>query len=315
MEVSYSPERAPDIKVFKADAQNYDFLSRHLTAEPDKWKDMTEVASEYIKCTKDVIKVLDGTDNRRDIKDDDKEAVAAGAPDVVIYLDKSARPVSWLVDKFWSEVADKNSVKPVTKFLSIDREDRIWDDLEITGAKEPTDKIYNFDRLSKEKVLAVRAIFHRGELLPNNWKQEVVKNNDLDQKNILIVDEVKSSGRTLMIAQKLLKRAFPTSNISGVYFWDSRFKLIRSSGQTVQQMTSVPVWYNQREIGGRGVGNKDESYYARTPHEFKVRLGSFLLSAPQFGEGYRRLKVSDDKLSVALRKDINQLHQDYVRSR
>ncbi|HOR02150.1 MAG TPA: hypothetical protein PKZ92_02725 [Candidatus Woesebacteria bacterium] len=316
METSLSPEITVNRGVFRADARNYSFLSRHLTAEPDKWRDMTDVASEYISRTRKIIEVLDGTESKRDIVDRDEEAVPLGVPDVVIYLDKSARPVSWLVDKFWSEMADKNAVKPATKFLNIDRNDEIWENLETTGAKEPTDKIYNFNRLPREKVLAVRAIFHKGELSPNNWRNEVIrKNNDLDKKNILIIDEVQSSGRTLKIAQNLLKLAFPTSNISGVYFWDSRFKMIRSNNRNLWQMTSLPIWYDTKMVEGRGVGDKNESYYKETPHSLKFRLGSFVLSAPHLKKGYERQKVSFDSLAVALRKDIDQLYRDYTRAK
>ena len=48
------------------------------------------------------------------------------AYDHVVYLDKSARPVSWLVNMFWNELAlkDSNSTavkKPKHSYINIDR--------------------------------------------------------------------------------------------------------------------------------------------------------------------------------------------------
>lgn len=326
METPTSSEVTPQINRFVAKVENYRFLRRHLTAQPDLWEDMSKVAKEYIRRTEKIIRVLDGTGHHRDVVDYDDKVVGEGAPNVVIYLDKSARPVSWLVSKFWEDIADKNAVKPMTKFLNIDRNDKTWGDLEVTGSREHADKIYNFKRLPKEKVLAVRALFYKGKLSEKNWMKEVTKtNSDFDQgKRILIVDEVKSSGRTLMIAQNLLKLAFPSSSVSGVYFWNSRFKPILSSGRLVQQMTSVPVWYDSKETFGRGVGEKSDFYYNsdKNPHDIRFKLGSFILSTPHFetvkkenrkgGEMVVGKRIKDE-LAISLRQDIDQLHEDYLK--
>jgi len=77
----------------------------------------------------------------------------------------------------------------------------------------------------------------------------------------------------------------------------------------------VPVWYDTKVVGGRGLGDKNESYYSQTPHSLKFRVGSFVLSAPHLGQGYERQSASSDKLTTALRKDIDQLHHDYVRTK
>lgn len=328
MEMKSSPEATPQINRFVAKAENYSLLHRHLKAQPDLWTDMSKVAKEYIRRTEKIIRVLDGTSENRDMEDYDNNLVKSGAPEVVIYLDKSARPVSWLVSKFWDDIANDKAVKPIIKFLNIDRNDKSWKNLEVTGSSEDADKRYDFSRLPKDKILAVRAIFSRKKLSENNWREEVMDKSDLDGKRILIVDEVKSSGNTLMIAQSLLKLAFKTSNVSGVYFWNSRFDSILSNGRVAQQMRSVPVWYDNTTVRGRGVGDKNDFYYGfDDSHGIGFREGSFVLSAPHVkpiekevvkdnGDkikvivGYQRIK---DELAIDLRRDINQLHIDYLK--
>lgn len=327
MEMKSSPEVTPQINRFVAEANNYSVLSHHLKAESDRWTDMAKVATEYIRRTEKIIRVLDGTSQHRDLVDYDDKVVDDGAPDVVIYLDKSARPVSWLVNKFWKDIANDKAVKPMIKFLNIDRNDESWKNLEITGSRDDTDKRYDFSRLPKDKILAIRAIYSKKKLSEDTWREEVMDKNDLDGKRILIVDEVKSSGRTLMIAQNLLKLAFKTSNVSGVYFWDSRFDSIIQNGRVVQQMRSVPVWYDNTTVWGRGVGDKNDAYYNfGNRHGIGPRKASFVLSSPHIKpiekevvkENGDKVKVivgfqrQKDELAINLRQDIDQLHIDYL---
>ncbi len=66
-----------------------------------------ETAEVYIQKTESMIKKITG------------EADGQPAADVTIYLDKSARPVSWFVNEFWDNFTDRP--KPRTEFLAIDR--------------------------------------------------------------------------------------------------------------------------------------------------------------------------------------------------
>lgn len=327
--------------------ENYKVLSLHLKeTKPEERSCMDDVALRYLSCTEKIIKVLDGTDEHRDLMDYDKNAVPLASPDVVIYLDKSARPVSWLVQKFWPDMADKKAVKPRTKFINIDRDDQIWRDIESAEEGDPTSKTYRFDRIPKDKVLALRALFYRGELSESNWKNEVMddKKSDLANKNILIIDEVKFKGQTMKLAQGILKLAFPNSNVTGVYFWDSQphAVFVGSGSQCEMQMTSVPAWYDKKDSFGRGVSNKSELYYSgldhypsnpdntvKKPRDIRFKLGSFILSAPHFEPVYKekfkengdkitvidRAKLIRDKKAILLRQDIDRLYQDYVQHR
>ena len=71
-----------------------------------------ETANVYIDKTEKLIKKLVGEDEK------------LPQADVVIYLDKSARPVSWFVDEFWEDFTDKP--KPRKEHLAIDR--KAWFD-------------------------------------------------------------------------------------------------------------------------------------------------------------------------------------------
>ncbi len=66
-----------------------------------------ETANVYIDKTEKLIKKLVGEDEK------------LPQADVVIYLDKSARPVSWFVDEFWEDFTDKP--RPRKEHLAIDR--------------------------------------------------------------------------------------------------------------------------------------------------------------------------------------------------
>ena len=74
----------------------------------------------YLQDTAWLISVIDGT-----VSTDGK--VGSGIPyDHIVYLDKSARPVSWLVNMFWEEFAAKDPEgKPIKRpghsYVNIDR--------------------------------------------------------------------------------------------------------------------------------------------------------------------------------------------------
>lgn len=298
---------APPLSELITAPTHYRILKNHLGRG---FESIDQIAWTYINCTEKLIKTINGVDKNSDrkIKDDPKDGQYNGGNfDVVVYLDKSARPVSWLVRKFWPEMSSVTK-EPVTRFLNINHKDEIFEMVETTGCVDPADRYYNFSKIPEDKVLAIRALFGGKELSPSNWQSEVKKEGLLDKKNILIVDEVESSGNTLFCAQRLLKLAFPTSKVHGVYYWDSRFKYTNVG----RRLTSAPAWYNGENVFGRGVGNVNKNYYKKNPGNFNIKLGSFVISAPHLDEEGKRLKVKDDELAVSLRNDIDHLHRDYL---
>ncbi len=73
-----------------------------------------ETVRTYLDITKDTIKNLAGEGKDKKLP----------RTDVAIYLDKSARPVSWFVDELWKDITEEP--QPRTEHLAIDR--RAWFD-------------------------------------------------------------------------------------------------------------------------------------------------------------------------------------------
>lgn len=256
------------------------------------------------------------------------------AMDHVIYLDKSARPVSWMVEDFWDDFADKK--QPEQTFLAIDR--RVW--FEWAGVKlvSGTDEYVrdnngttmhvacaeDFDRVfeamdkdedgrqRKHEALArIRALYIEGGIMNEDIEEIMRTPTILDGQNLLIVDEVSRSGSTLHIAKKLLKAAIPElKSVEGHVFWfDNTIKVGDDS-----QMGFAPVWYPEDKMDWRGRGVKDINpiYYKTkylndpTPLNRAKNFGSFVLGEP--------LENPDDEPgqpSLHLREEMYRMHEEY----
>ncbi len=196
--------------------------------------------------------------------------------DNVIYLDKSARPVSWLVNEFWDDFTEEK--RPGTDYLAIDR--RIWFKkvgIELEGNEEMRDpdgslrvaKTEDFvkhfetmpDETKKDWLARIRGLFIEGGIEDEDPDKILATPTVLDGKNLLIVDEVSRSGSTLGIAKFLMKRAIPElESVNGHVFWHDREKQV--NGET--QMGQAPVWYRHggdNDWVGRGVKDINPSFY------------------------------------------------------
>ena len=111
--------------------------------------------------------------------------------------------------------------------------------------------------------------------MPGGVSEDILDNTSvktiLDNKNILIVDEVSSSGATLAIAKKIFQTAFPSSNIGICSFWhDNATTVIDSNGKVLKKGTT-PVWYfhdknnhsNFENTAGRGIGMSDREFFKK----------------------------------------------------
>src|SRR5690606_21821980 len=113
------------------------------------------------------------------------------------WLDKSARPLSWLTKELWPQLAaDKDGnipAEPEHRFVNIDRNQ--WAssiDPDGTG-------ITNVDSLDQSIIRSLRSVFLEN---PNDRAEGLTEHIDeapaqLDGKQAIIVDEVRSTGRTL----------------------------------------------------------------------------------------------------------------------
>ena len=97
---------ADPAKRFRVNPEDFPIFSLQAELGP-KWGDgaetraLDDTVGRFVTCTADTIAILTGEDNGL------SPSLEIPAADHVIYLDKSARPVSWLVSSFWSAFTDK----------------------------------------------------------------------------------------------------------------------------------------------------------------------------------------------------------------
>ncbi len=157
-----------------------------------RW-DREWILSAYLDLTDAMIQHLGGYENEQ----------PDFVPDEVLFLDKSARPVAWLVDSLWEVMADKGAKKPHLDFIHIDRKDW-WSrvKLPLVGEENRDPFEFKIEDVSEDVINAIRAKFVIGDLTPDNYGNEVWKlPTTLDGKNVLIVDEIRSSGATTYMAR------------------------------------------------------------------------------------------------------------------
>lgn len=273
------------------------------------------VLEQYVSETDQLIGILDGS-----IADDAIEIVdpriAEGepvTPDTVIWLDKSARPVSWFVDAFWDQFAKEGAEKPQYEFLNIDRVNWFvhmgYDESIAKWRLGPED--FDITKVDPLRIDSLRALFVEGELSEDTWREEVWNlPTRLDGQSLLIVDEVKNRGGTLSIAAQVMKAAIPEAQVSATYFWHTgRYSVNGTSAEAIdQQMESVPVWYDNQNEMGRGIGDISTDYWKHqyetnpTQENLKRNIGSFALSAPHHNEVTYEIK--GDQRADRLKQDI-----------
>ena len=245
------------------------------------------------------------------------------AADHVIYLDKSARPVSWMVDSFWKDFTDKK--RPENSYLAIDR--KKW--FERAGVKllpseyveEPDGSSrparasdFDIEKIPRETLARIRSLYIEGGIEDEDVEKIMSSPTVLDGKNIIIIDEVSRSGSTLGIAEMLISAAIPEAkSVNGHVFWSDNSSKT-SSGET--QMGSTPAWYphDKSDWRGRGVKNINPEYFERvyeenpTPKNRANRFGALVL-----GEPLEDPADEPGQLSWKLKSDIDRMHEEYER--
>lgn len=270
-------EKAPDYEYkFLTTAKYLDLISAREGVQPTETimqGDNEGMRAKYVQNTEVLIDKIrssfegvDGVDHPQ--------------ADVVFYLDKSARPVSWLVDAFWQVFpSDTNLPKPQTFFTNLHANEGPG------GARPSLEEI-------QEQV-------EKGEF---DSYIETMKQvyPDMAGKNVLVVDEVSVSGSTEELAYLIFRRAFPEAHIKSAA-WMQAGKRIDRAGNVFPR--ELPVWYRKDSFHGRGVGNVDiES--SRSSSSSTQQIGAEVLST--------RLDEPDLE-ALQLRREIKQLAQD-VRS-
>lgn len=222
--------------------------------------------------------------------------------DTVIFLDKSARPVAWLMRSLWPTLGIKDfdqdgqpimAPKPDMKFVNIDREQ--W--APSMGRSEGKDGGITLKNVHKDTIDSLTGLFAK-KIMDADEYVSADDETMFDGKNILIVDEVSSTGDTLHMAEALFGRAFANAKkIEGAYWMPPDTKLDKGSGG--KKNADVPIWYVEHSALGRLVG--DRSSASRWSKNITQRRGEQFL-------GTRFAKM--DMLGVALRKEMQQIGRD-----
>ena len=290
----------------------------------------------YVRDTALLISVIDG---RISANDDRK---GTGIPyDHVIYLDKSARPVSWLVNMFWEDLASKDAEgipvkRPRHSYLNIDRspwfrnvgigvtdDGRQKENGELATFR---DFLNNIGNLSQRHLAEIRALYIDGGIDEESVQWVMDHPTVLDDKKILVVDEVSRTGATLDIAKLLIKLAIPDAKaVDGAYFWHPGEPILKIGSETV--LTSLPVWYDPHSLDGRGIGRPDSHYYRQLYDHYsgpdmsdicadirKLRTHAFsssVFSAPLLDGIGNPLDLAVEKKTRKLCRDLRRLREEF----
>lgn len=233
--------------------------------------------------------------------------------DSLVFLDKSARPVAWLMRSLWPTLGfkdfDENGepIKlpmPEMKFANIDREQ--W--ASAMGRSEVREgEGITLKGVHPDTIDSLTGLFAKKNMDMDDY---VSKDDEtlFDDKNVLIIDEVMASGDTLTMAQKLFERAFENAkSIDGAYWMAPEQKMDKRSGG--MRNADLPIWYDRNSTAGRGIGGR-ESNISASSESVRQRRGRLFLST-RYAEMHhgQRIEMIDQK-GQKLREDIQMLGRE-----
>lgn len=320
---------ADPIKRFRVNPEDFRLFARQteITGIKDgriqaPTKPLDANLGEYVACTADTISVITGHDQGMRLGPARKGEHYDTPADHIIYLDKSARPVCWLVNTFWDDFTDEK--RPPHSFLAIDRADWLRrmgfncddDGRDLaTGDKITPGEIRDAVKYLDKKTLAgLHALFVPGGVETEDPDIILQLPTVLDGKNVLVIDEVARTGSTQSIAQMALKAAIPAIKQTQSYtFWRTpgAFTYVKSNGNTESEIASAPIWYDAKTPLGRGIGDVSQEFFAEryakhpNPHTRAQMLGSFALGR------YINLNEEAGHASRELAHEIQNLHREY----
>lgn len=252
----------------------YNILKAHRKTDNSE-KSLPELEMEYVQLTD---KLIHGMTHGIDFRTPEHTTVH-DKPSVVIFFDKSARPVSWLTRELWDTLApepgsDVIPEQPDFKFLNIDRK-RLCKQLDPNNCGK-----FDASYVSEAQIIGLRSIFN-----PDHDGSYDAP-NALDNQAIMLVDEMLASGATMEMATAILQRAFPTSLVQGTYWMEKKARI-----NGVEGNADAPIWYSSETETGRGVGDA-------LPNQLITDPAQLFLS--------RRFPAPDEK-SLLLRQDFKKL--------
>lgn len=261
----------------------YTILKGHFEPDHETWQSDEKLRMEYLELTDELVrKMLE----EKEFFNPETGESEMRRTSVVIFLDKSARPLSHLVRAMWPTFAkdpETGETPPMPRFnfLNVDREQ--WTN---TTNKQGMGRV-DIDQISPDIIRSLRAT-----ALTSVGREQVVEDGGItdavdtlattmDNESILVVDETRSTGRTLKIATGMIQRAFPTAEVQGAHWMSKTFHL-----RDGREFNGIPNWYSETEVKGRGVGDRYSNYtkYQRlgklSLENYYPSLGSLFLSAP-----------------------------------
>jgi hypothetical protein len=134
----------------------------------------------------------------------------------------------------------------------------------------------------------------------------------LDGKHVAILDEVKSSGATLIIAEQLINRALQgKANLEPIYWSVPTLKTWKSeSGLLVPDEFAahyVPPWYDSDTSDGRyGIDERSPETLAQSRSK-RERLGRYILSVTRDEMDKKSLDLIHDIEKIAKRTDNDRI--------
>lgn len=273
----------------------YTLLTGHPRTD-GSYKPTEKLHEEYVHLTD---RLVNQATNGIEALDSTTGEKVHAKPDRIIFLDKSARPVAWLMRELWPTLAAEPDgtvpPMPAMNFVNIDREQWV-NQVDPSGVGT-----VDVDKLDPGIIRSLRSLFippdlkrkhdEAGEGLGEYVDETPVP---LDHETVLIVDEVISTGRTLRYAEAFFAKAFPGIKVSGTHWMGGTAMRGNAVGNA-----DLPVWYSNKDITGRGVGDRDP-HTSRLSPSVTQRLGSWFLSTT----------LGADPKSTRLREEIHQLAQD-----
>lgn len=303
---------------FTAPAENYQIINENqIVGNQRQIWDADWSRERHLQDVDRLVGIFDGSISEKRKRDDYRNIeLSHQAPDVIIALDKSARPAIDMVNAFWDDFSRNDAKMPQVDYLNIDRMD--W--LQLMGySKQDADsskyKAIDFDAVSDDQIARIRAYFVEGDITEDNWREEVWNlPTRLDNKKLMVLDEVQNSGATLEIAVGLMRRAIPEAAVvTGEVFWTDE-DYVQVNGES--QRLTAPVWYDRNTDMGRGIGDVSAAYhdyqYEKDPSQenLKRKIAAHVLSAPHHNkQTYEEL---DDDLYKKLQQDIAYMTYDYA---
>lgn len=209
--------------------------------------------------------------------------------DHMVFLDKSARPVEWMMRELWPTLAEKDEdgntpPMPDVSFLNIDREQ--WEP--IVGRSEDASGL-NVDNIPEKEIENLRKVFRGGE----------GESSVLEDKKVLIVDEVMVSGDTSRIASGVMNRAFgQEAEIESAHWMIPQIKTDKSGNR---RNAELPAWYSDTSSTGRGVADRDSSKSRQSSSRVQ-RDGALWLST--------RFREGPDERGKQLREEMKTVAQE-----